>query len=63
MTTNDPPKPKRRWYQFTPAGFLVALLMVQVFLLLSEQFCWFAFNEKKGSTVLIAAVFCALPFC
>jgi hypothetical protein len=33
---------------------LIGLLAVQIFLLLSERFQWFAFNEKKGWTVLIA---------
>ncbi len=47
-------KPKRPWYHLTPDRFFVGLLAVQVFLLLSEHFQWFAFNEKKGWTVLIA---------
>jgi hypothetical protein len=46
--------PNRRWYHLTPDRFVVGLLVVQVFLLLSERFEWFAFNEKKGWTVLIA---------
>ncbi len=45
---------ERRWYRFTPDRFLFGLLAVVGFLLLSEQFGWFAFNEKKGWTVLIA---------
>jgi len=32
----------------------VGLLAFEVFLLVSEWFQWFAFNEKKGWTVLIA---------
>ena len=32
----------------------MGLLAVEGLLLLSERFCWFAFNEKKGWTVLIA---------
>ena len=51
MTT---PPPNHRWYHITPDRFFVALLVVQVFLLLSERFEWFAINEKKGWTVLIA---------
>jgi hypothetical protein len=51
MTT---PRPKYRWYHLTPARLFAGLLAVQVFLLLSERFKWFAFNEKKGWTVLIA---------
>lgn len=48
------PAPKLRWYHLTPAWFIIGLLVVQVFLLLSEQCQWFAFNEQKGRTVLIA---------
>jgi hypothetical protein len=48
------PTSKRHWYHLTPARFFIGLLAVQVFLLLSEQFQWFPFNEKKGWTVLIA---------
>jgi hypothetical protein len=51
MTT---PTPNHRWYHLTPARFFIGLLVVQVLLLLSDQFQWFAFNEKKGCTVLIA---------
>ncbi len=47
-----PPDPKRRWYHLTPGRFFIGLLAVQVFLLLSERFQWFAFNQKKGWTVL-----------
>ena len=46
--------PKLRWYQPTPGRLLVLLLAVEGTLLLSEQFRWFAFNEWKGWTVLIA---------
>jgi hypothetical protein len=51
MTTQER---QRRWYHLTPTRFFVGLLAVQVFLLLSERFRWFAFNEHKGWTVLIA---------
>ena len=47
-------KPKRRWYHLSPDRLIIGLLAVEGFLLLSEQFQWFAFNEKKGWTVLIA---------
>ena len=61
----DKPKPKRRWFQLTPDRFMIGLLAVEGFLLLSEWFCWFPFNEKKGWTVLIAltamSVGCLLP--
>jgi hypothetical protein len=49
-----PFKPNHRWYHLTPARFFVGLLAVQVFLLLSEKFQWFPFNQNKGWTVLIA---------
>jgi hypothetical protein len=45
---------QRRRFLLTPARFFIGLLVVQVFLLLSEKFRWFAFNEQKGWTVLIA---------
>ena len=56
MTTDQSanPKPKRRWFYPTPGRLLVVLLAVECVLLLSERFQWFAFNEKKGWTVLIA---------
>jgi len=47
-------RPKHRWYHITPDRLIIGLLAVEVFLLLSERFQWFAFNEKKGYTVLIA---------
>ena len=49
-----PTTPNHRWYHLTPDRFFIGLLVVQVFLLLSERFQWFAFNEKKGWAVLIA---------
>jgi len=47
-------KPTPRWYHLTPDRFVIGLLVVQVFLLLSQRFHWFAFNDRKGWTVLIA---------
>ena len=47
-------RPKRRWYHITPDRLIIGLLAFEVFLLLSERFQWFAFNERKGWTVLIA---------
>ena len=43
-----------RWYHLTPDRLIFGLLAAEGFLILSEQFQWFAFNEKKGWTVLIA---------
>ena len=46
--------PKPRWYRLSPDRLIFGLLAVELLLLLSERFQWFAFNEKKGYTVLIA---------
>ncbi len=54
IATMPESRPKRRWYHITPDRLIVGLLAVEGFLLLSEWFQWFAFNEKKGWTVLIA---------
>jgi hypothetical protein len=51
--TADQPKPKLRWFRLTPDRIVVALLVVEGFLLLSEWFDWFAFNHQTW-TVLIA---------
>ena len=51
MTT---PEPHPRWYRLTPDRFVLLLLAVEGFLLLSERFRWFSFNQHKGWTVLIA---------
>ena len=48
--------PKPRWYRLTPDRLLIALLPIVGLLFLSERFRWFAFNEHKNWTVLIAAV-------
>ena len=59
-----PDRPKPRWYHLTPDRFLIGLLLVVGVLFVSEWFCWFPFNERKGWTVLIAigAVCGAVPF-
>ena len=55
----DKQSPKPHWYHPTPDKFLIALLPAVGFLFLSERFRWFAFNEHKNWTVLIAvAVIC-----
>ncbi|MGO8691915.1 MAG: hypothetical protein ACLQLG_20025 [Thermoguttaceae bacterium] len=43
-----------RWYRLTPDRVVLGLLAVEGVLLLSEWFGWFAFNQHKGYTVLIA---------
>jgi len=52
--------PKPRWHHLSPDRLIVGFLAVEGFLLLSEQFQWFAFNEKKGWTVLIAVALVCL---
>jgi hypothetical protein len=48
------PEQKPRWFCFTPERFIWVVLLVETLLWLSEHYRWFAFNEKKGHTVLIA---------
>jgi hypothetical protein len=43
-----------RRHCLTPGRFLLAVLVAEACLLLSERFRWFSFNEHKGWTVLIA---------
>jgi hypothetical protein len=50
MVTADP---RSRWFHLTPDWLLLALLVVEALLWLSERLHWFRFNEKKGWTVLI----------
>lgn len=50
----DTAKPRHRWYHLTPDRLLIGLLAVEGLLFLSERFQWFAFNQHKGWTVLIA---------
>jgi hypothetical protein len=45
---------KSAWYRPTPERFVWMLLFVEIFLWLSDRYRWFAFNESKGLTVLIA---------
>jgi hypothetical protein len=48
------PAPKPRWYRPTPDRLILALLVVEGLLWLSERHEWFGFNQHKGWTVLIA---------
>ena len=48
------PNPTRRRFCPTPAWLVLGLLAVEGLLWLSERFQWFAFNQHKGWTVLIA---------
>ena len=56
LRTAEQPKPLLRWLRLTPDRIVVALLVAEGFLLLSERFHRFAFNQHKGWTVLIAVV-------
>lgn len=48
------PDSKRSWFRLSPNRFVTGLLLVIGLLWLSERFQWFAFNHRKGWTVLIA---------
>ena len=48
------PTIKPRWFVPTPGRLLLVLLAIEGLLWLSERFQWFAFNQHKGWTVLIA---------
>jgi hypothetical protein len=45
---------KRRWLTPTPGWLVLGSLVVTGLLYLSDRFKWFAFNQHKGWTVLIA---------
>ncbi len=51
----DAGQAKPRWYHLTPGRVVFGLLLVEGFLWLSERCHWFAFNEHRGWTMLIAA--------
>ena len=42
------PKPTRRWYHLTPDRLIIALLVGQVLLLLSDRFQWFPFKKLQA---------------
>jgi hypothetical protein len=52
--TAQQPKPKLRWFHLTPDRLVVALLVAEGFLLLSERFSWFGFGQPEGRAALIA---------
>ena len=54
MTSMYHTVPRRRWFYPTPDWLVFGLLAATCFLFLSERFRWFAFNERKGWTVLFA---------
>ena len=54
---------KPRWFFPTPGRLLAVLLAVEALLWLSERFRWFAFNQHKGSTVLIAVASVGVSGC
>jgi hypothetical protein len=54
--------PQRRWCRVSADRLIMGLLALQILLFLSQHFRWFAFNEKKGWTVLIALGVLGLAF-
>ena len=50
----DAIEPNHGWYRLTPDRVVIGMLAAEGFLLLSERFRWFAFNQHKGWTVLVA---------
>ena len=56
------PAPKARWYRLTPERLIVALLLVECLLWLSQRFQWFGFNHHKGWSVLIAVAVVGAAF-
>jgi len=47
------PNSKLHWYRLTPDRIILALLILEVLLWLSERFDWFGFKHHKNWTVLI----------
>jgi hypothetical protein len=54
LIMTEKPARRRRWFHITPDRLILGVLAVEGFLFLSEQFQWFAFNEIRGWTVLVA---------
>lgn len=53
-SANQSAPPRPRWYAPTPGKFLLAALLMQIGLYLSQHYQWFWFNRHKGYTVVIA---------
>lgn len=61
MNASDPKSVRKtRWYSPTVGRFLFAILATQVVLYLSQHFKWFAFNQLKGHSVVIAVTVTAM---
>ena len=60
---SDAAVPKPRWYRLTPDRFVIGLLVLEGFLLLSQRFQWLGFNRHKGCTVLIAMAIVGVGCC
>jgi len=58
-TVADDPSKASRWYRPAPGRVPVGLLIVVGLLWFSERFQWFALNERKGWTVLLAVALVA----
>ena len=52
--SNPASERKIHYFSPTPERFVWMLLFVEIFLWFSDRYRWFAFNESKGLTVLIA---------
>ena len=48
------PRPTQRWFHLSPDRLILGLVAIEGFLFLSERFHWFALNQHKGWTVLVA---------
>ncbi len=54
------PAPRPPWYAPTTAKFLMLVLLLQGFLVVSARYRWFWFNEQKGFAVLVAVAVTAV---
>ncbi len=64
MSVTEPqpavPKPNRRWYRLTPDRVVIALLVVECLLWLSERFGWLAWHKGYAALSAVALVTMAL---
>lgn len=60
MATDQPETPRPRWYRLTPGRFLVALLVVEALLWLSERFKWLPWHKGYAVLTTVAVVAAAV---
>ena len=53
-------KSQRRWYRLTPDRLVTVLLAVEGFMLLSDRWEWFAFDELPGCAILMTMLIVGL---